>query len=178
MTMGHLLMIVAIVVGLVLFALWDARRSRGSGASRPTSEMMAELASGAAEVAEDVYGIRLDFSVESIDRVETLLARLHDEHRARAFLPGRLAAEANRWGAYVGEVVRRIRGGAWQRDSVNAGRNTLPLVLSEREEIYPCAWCFRRISNGEEDNISVKFRLAVTTPPGSGGVRGPLAHTG
>jgi hypothetical protein len=126
---------------------------------------MAELAAGAVQAAHDAYEMTLDYGVASVEQVERILARLHDEHRAHPFYPERIIAEANRWGAYVGEVARRVRGGEWQRDSVHVGANALPLVFGEQDEIYPCAWCFRRITNGTEDDVSLKFRLSVTERP-------------
>jgi hypothetical protein len=62
-------------------------------------------------------------------------------------------------------VARRVRGGEWRRDSTHAGANAHPLVFGEQNEVYPCAWCFRRITNGSEDNVWVKFMLSVNERP-------------
>jgi hypothetical protein len=170
MTAGFLVFIGAVILGLALFVLWDRGRTRQSLPERPVAEQMGELAAGAVEAARDAYEVVLDYGVPSVESVEGILGRLHEEHRAHPFFPERIAAEANRWGAYVGEVARRVRGGEWWRDSAHVGANTFPLVFGEQNEVYPCAWCYRRITNGPEDNVWVKFRLSVTErPEGEGG---------
>jgi hypothetical protein len=165
MTPGFLALVGIVVVGLVLYTLWDRGRGQQQAPQRTASQQMAELAGQAVQAAHDAFEVALDYSVTSVELVEGILAKLHEEHRTRAFFPERMIAEANRWGAYVGEVARRVRGGEWQRDSAHVGANTFPLVFGEQNEIYPCAWCYRRITNGAEDNVWVKFRLSVTEQP-------------
>jgi hypothetical protein len=123
---------------------------------------MAALAAEAVQAAHDAYDVTLDYTEASVEHVEGILAKLHAEHRARLFFPERMIAEANRWGAYVDEVARRVRGGEWRRDSSHVGANAFPLVFGEQNEVCPCAWCYRRIRDGAEDNVWVKFRLSVT----------------
>ncbi len=151
---GVVILIVAIVVGRLT-------SDRPAGPVRPAPEEMAMLAGQAVEAARDVYETTLDFAPASVERVEGILARLHQEHTSRSFFPERLAGEANRWGAYVGEVARRVKGGEWQRDSAHVGAGAFPLVWGDQDEIYPCAWCFRRLTNGPEDNVWDKFRITV-----------------
>jgi hypothetical protein len=171
MSAGFVVFVGVVILGLVLFTLWDRSRSGDDGAEEPVEEEMARLARGTVEAAQDAFGTRLDYSVASIGKVERILGRLHDEHQVKAFFPERVAAEADRWGAYVGEVARRVRGGRWQRDSAHLGKGTFPLVFGEEDEIYPCAWCFRRITNGPEDDVLAKFRLSVTERPEEAGLR-------
>jgi hypothetical protein len=166
MTTGLVALVAIVLVGLVLYTLWERGRVQPQVPQRTASEQMADLAAQAVQAAHDAYEATLDYSATSVEQVEGILATLHEEHRVHPFVPERMIAEANRWGAYVGEVARRMRGGEWQRDSAHVGANTFPLVFGEQNEIYPCAWCYRRITNGTEDNVSVKFRLSVTDPPG------------
>jgi len=166
MAAGFVVFVAIVVLGLVVYTLWDRGRVQHHVPPRTASEQMAELAAQAVHAAHDAYEVTLDYTVASVEHVESILAMLHEEHNARPFFPERMVAEANRWGAYVGEVARRVRGGEWQRDSAHVGANTFPLVFGEQNEIYPCAWCYRRITNGAEDNVWVKFRLSVTERPG------------
>jgi hypothetical protein len=151
---GVVILIMAIIVGRVT-------SDRTSGPVRPVADEMAILAMQAVEAARDAYDTNLDFAPDSVEHVEGILARLHQEHTTRPFFPERLAGEANRWGAYVGEVARRVKGGEWQRDSAHVGAGAYPLVWADQDEIYPCAWCFRRLTNGPEDNVWDKFRITV-----------------
>jgi hypothetical protein len=165
MTTGFIAFVAVVLAGLILYAIWERARTVRRVPQRPASEQMRAFAAGALQAAADAYEVTLDYSVASVERVEDILGTLHNENQAHPLLPERLVAEANRWGAYVGEVARRVRGGEWQRDSAHAGANAYPLVIGQNE-IYPCAWCFRRITNGPEDNVWVKFRLTVTERPG------------
>ncbi len=151
---------VAILAAVVLYSRFQSRRERASE-PQTAADLMAQLAAEAVDAAKEGYGVGLDYTGGSVESVESILAALHEEHRGRPFTRERLVAAANRWGAYVGEAARRSKGGEWQRDSAHAGHNTYPLVLASHHEIYPCAWCFRRITNGPEDNVWVKFQLAV-----------------
>jgi hypothetical protein len=156
--------LVIFAIAVLLIAVVAGRVSRGadrSSGARTAAEEMAALAAQAVGAARDVYETTLDYAPGSVERVESILARLHQEHRTRPFLPERLAGEANRWGAYVGEVARRVKGGEWRRDSVHVGKRTYPLVWGVQDEIYPSAWCFRRLTNGPEDNVWDKFRVSV-----------------
>jgi hypothetical protein len=165
MTPGFLALVGIVVLALALYSLWDRRRVQQQAPQRTASQQMAEEALQAVQGAHDAFEVALDYSVASVELVEGILAKLHEEHRTRPFFPERMIGEANRWGAYVGEVARRVRGGEWQRDSAHVGANAFPLVFGEQNEIYPCAWCYRRITNGAEDNVWVKFRLSVTEQP-------------
>jgi len=166
MTAGFVAFVAIVVLGLLVYSRWDRGLSQQQVPQRTASEQMTALAAETVQAAYDAYEVTLDYTVASVEHVEGILAQLHDEHRAHSFFPERIIAEANRWGAYVGEVARRVRGGDWQRDSAHVGANAFPLVFGEQDEIYPCAWCYRRITNGVEDNVWVKFRMSVTERPG------------
>src|SRR5262245_8272077 len=99
MTAAFLAFVAIVVVGLVLSTLWDRGRSRQQVPQRTASEQMAELAAGAVRAAHDAFDVALDYSVASVEHVEGILAKLHDEYRVRPFFPERLIDEANRWGA-------------------------------------------------------------------------------
>lgn len=40
-------------------------------------------------------------------------------------------------------------------------RATLPLVFGTQDEVYPCAWVYKRLTNGDEDNVVYKFQTLV-----------------
>ncbi len=41
---------------------------------------------------------------------------------------------ADLWGAYIGEVMKRIHPAHWVRDSEVAGKNAFPIVDEDRSE--------------------------------------------
>jgi len=63
------------------------------------------------------------------------------------------------FGAYIGEVIKRGESGAtWGRDDPVGGARSYPLHC-HAGTLYVCAWCYRRITNGEEDNVWDKYRV-------------------
>jgi hypothetical protein len=100
-------------------------------------------------------GAQLDYSVSSIQTVEKLLGGVHDQYvkdPSSVSVPGM----ANMYGAYVGEVIRRSEPGArWERDDAVGGEKSYPIIWGGGNS-YPIGCCYKRIVNGEEDNVWVK----------------------
>jgi hypothetical protein len=127
------------------------------------------LASEAVDIAKQ-YGITgMDYSVESIHKAEEALANLHEEYRRTGSAAG-VKGLASAFGAYVGECIRRSQPGArWERDHPVGGAGSYPLHWRGDEVVWPMAWCYRRITNGAEDNVWQKY--AVLKAYGAGGPR-------
>ena len=147
----------------------------------PIDEMARDFAEAAVEMARAMK-IDLDYSEQSLERVEQILARLHDEAR-----DWRIAESANRavsetpdgggpnasqmddmcklWGSYFGEVVRRRWGGEWSIETYpGAAFATLALTVTAGT-LYPSMKVFRRLTEGDSDNVwrfyeTVKARLS------------------
>jgi hypothetical protein len=98
--------------------------------SRPPSHdpnvVMPELAQRAVTYAAE-HGRRLDYSPRSVQDVDALLAQLHDLRTKGALDDRNLNVQALRFGAYVGEVIRRNHNGTWHTDHDVAGPNSFPL---------------------------------------------------
>jgi hypothetical protein len=71
------------------------------------------LADEAVRVAAGEFDTRLDWTVDSVRRVEEVLGRLHDRRFRGELGPEAAARHARLFGCYLGEVVRRAHGGAW-----------------------------------------------------------------
>jgi hypothetical protein len=147
-----------LIIGLLLFQL--ACRTNNIAHPEDVNALMASLAEQAVSKAKKDYNVTLDYSSTSIEQVETILGQLHEQHQAQSFSEARLTEEINIWGAYIGEVAKRIRAGRWQRDSAVSGKDTTPLVHDGQNESYPLAWVYKRITNGLEDNVRSKFELS------------------
>lgn len=144
-------------------------------------EMTRDFAEAAVEMAR-AMDVELDYSEQSLERVEQILARLHDEAR-----DWRIAESANRavsdqasgagpndaqmsdmcklWGSYLGEVVRRHWGGDWSIETYpGAAFATLTLSVTAGK-LFPSMKVYRRLTEGEGDNVwnfyqTVKARLS------------------
>ncbi len=121
-----------------------------------------EIVKDALEAAEWVAsalassGYRADFSLESLKEIDRFL----DDHASEGTpKPGGLLSEqfGSRMfalGAYVGEVLRRKRGGQWLGDDTDphAAMN-LRLELKPGEHVWPIERVMKRFKNGAEDGI-------------------------
>ena len=135
-----------------------------TSAEEPTvADMTAAYALDAVDHAKAATGVDLDFSEESIGRVEAVLSQLHDALPKGFFakLFGRgpssddILTMSKMYGSYVGEVLRRTRGGEWALvdDQVT--------LINGDERVWPIAKVFKRITNGSDDNVAVYFKVLV-----------------
>ncbi|MCM3786716.1 hypothetical protein M3231_27660 [Neobacillus mesonae] len=128
------------------------------------ADMMKAYAEDAVEFAEQL-GVELDYSEESIKRLEELLQRFHEEIPRgfrKLFKKGPTEHDkiqmSKMWGGYLGETIIRHLGGEWQPSSVS--EDTIAIVVSSTingevypHEVYPPSRVYRRIINGPEDNV-------------------------
>lgn len=159
-----LLIAVAIIAGI----LWLRTRRARPIEFRSTQELMTWLAQQAVEAARDNDRVELDYSPESIEKVEQVLAGLHDQHKA-----GRLSAGVNglamAYGGYIGEVIRRAEPGSkWEQDHHVAGPKSYPIHWRGGES-FPMTWAHKRIINGPEDNVWHKYLVLKGQIHGDGG---------
>jgi len=120
---------------------------------------MQVIAKQTAKRAKNEFDIKFDFSRESVDRVEEILGKIHDTHLEIPLSDDEISRLALRWGAYIGEVMKHVRQGKWQRDSKLAGPGTMPVVFGPGNEAFPRSWAFKRIADGPEDNVVFKFQV-------------------
>jgi hypothetical protein len=150
---------------LALFASGCHHRPENSSPEN-IDAFMASLSAQTVERARSAYGVTLDYSPDSVKEVEKLLATKYELQKSHPMTEEETADAAHLWGAYIGEVMKRLRPAHWTRDSAAAGKDALPIVFNDTgEESFPCAWVYHRLTNGEEDNVWVKFHF-VTQPGG------------
>jgi hypothetical protein len=126
----------------------------------PFEELLVFLPKEAVSIAKDSHGIVLDFSPGSVERVEMILGRLHVEYKKRGTTEGQRGL-ALAFGVYIGEVIRQHAGeGRWERDHPQMGEGAMPLYWKGYTS-FPVAWCLKRLTNGEEDNVWLKYRHFV-----------------
>jgi hypothetical protein len=134
--------------------------------AEPTvADMMAAYAQDAVDHARRNFRVELDFSVESVQTVESLLRQMYDaipRGARRLFRRGpsddTLASLAKMYGGYVGEVMRRRRGGEWVFDmEVMPGRPVICLRKGD-DRLFPPAKVHKRLTNGPEDDVWFYFQ--------------------
>jgi len=153
-------LILVLVVGGSI-GVWKAMQERYARThpNLATTEQFISYASDQAVADAAKYDhITLDYSIASLKQVDQILGQVHENYLknpSSVHVRG-LSAE---FGAYVGEVIRRNEPNAyWTRDSQVAGEKSYPLHWNAGES-YPLAWCSRRITDGDEDSIWLKYSI-------------------
>jgi hypothetical protein len=144
----------------VSFFLYVRKKPTAERKFNNTQEFIDFLASAAVKDAREQNHLDLDYSSESIEKVEQILGNLHELYVKS---PSSISANGlgSAYGAYIGEVIRRAEPGArWERDDEVGGEKSYPIIWGAGSgHSYPMAWCYHRIVNGSEDNVWLKYML-------------------
>src|SRR5437868_2866427 len=112
-----------------------SRLARIDSMSKPTiADVMREYANGAVAYAKRVHGVDLNYSEKSLDDVDAIIAT---RIASGLIVPDELPASEREelWtfckvlGGYVGEVILRNLGGAWEMQDAGDGSGTVSLVI-------------------------------------------------
>jgi hypothetical protein len=171
---------VAISSAAGLYALRQHRRVPASPvpSDRDVSTDMRIRARKAIETAAKEFHTVLDFSPESVEKVETILEQIHQRQRQSPLSQAELVRESMKWGAYIGETIKAVRPCRWALNGTGNGEGSLPVVYEDKGESYPVLWCYNRITNGDEDNVWHKFRILVLDRVKAGSVESPSSAVG
>ena len=105
-------------------------------------------------------GERFDFSLASIDLLDSFVdgVDFSDDDKDT-----KLYNLAESIGAYIGEVVRRHGLGEWIASASEPEYKTeSPLLVRTPKSIFdPFNWALKRLVNGPEDNLLLKFDFMV-----------------
>jgi hypothetical protein len=113
--------------------------------------MMRSYAETAVRLAAEDHGMTLDYSPESIPRLETVLA-------ARIPVPAAEQEEATRvWGGYFGEIFRRRWPAEWIMAVYPGGELAMPALDVGGSHIYPLLKVFRRLTMGAGEDLNAFY---------------------
>jgi hypothetical protein len=93
-----------------------------------------------------------------------MLGRLHDEMANAQPPEDAIWTFAKAFGSYVGEVLRRHRGGEWGMVSMN-GQPFPGLQQKNGALCWPWSKVQKRLVNGPEDNVWHYYRVLVQDAP-------------
>ena len=121
---------------------------------------MQVYAQDAVDLAREQFQINLDFSENSLENVEKILASLHntlpkgvlDKLFRRGPSQDQIWEMSKGWGGYIGEVIRRQWGGEWTTETA-ANPGTVITLRVSGSDIFPPVKVYKRLTNGAEDNI-------------------------
>lgn len=123
--------------------------------------MMQASAAEAVRIAAADHGMTLDYTPDSIARLETVLS-------ARTPVPEPEQEQATRlWGAYYGEIFRRKYPADWimaiYPGQLNSGRSdaetelAMPALDVSGSHIYPLLKIFRRLTMGPSEDLAAFY---------------------
>jgi len=113
--------------------------------------MMQAFAEQAVRLGRE-FKVNLDYSERSLEEVERLLARFHDELTSAN--PGSKLEEMSKiWGGYLGEVVRRRFGGEWSIEKYPAGDFLIVTLNVNGARLFPSMKVHKRLTEGSSENI-------------------------
>ena len=153
-----------IVVFACTLYLFTKNRSRSPQDTLSTRDVVLEMRDRAASAVIDAkthFATELNYSADSIERIEEILDAIHKQHEINPIDNDELNRLGLKWGGYIGEVIKRVHEAEWQLDSKAGGPGCLPIVYKKSGESFPVIWCLKRIANGAEDNVWDKFNVLV-----------------
>ena len=130
--------------------------------AEPTiNDTMSALAQEAVEFSNRNFGVVLDFSNASIERVESIAEELYQSipsgilNRLFHLSPseGEIQNICNIFGAYIGEVFRRSKGGDWANNQEFSAVG----IQHGASWLFPQGKVHDRLRNGSEDNLWTYF---------------------
>ena len=115
------------------------------------AEMMQNSADRAVEIAHDRFGFQLDYSEESLQSLETILASVSTT--LNLLENEKVEEQVKLWGGYLGEVVRRYWNGGWDLIQYPGGVAAVPTLLVSGSQLYPLMKIYRRLTIGDRENV-------------------------
>jgi hypothetical protein len=107
----------------------------------------------AIDIAGAKFGVALDFSEASVERVEEILNEFctsMSQERPPDEIVWRVAKA---FGSYLGEVFRRVHGGTWGMVTMSGERFPGFRATSRDVTFWPWGRARNRLMNGPEDNV-------------------------
>lgn len=94
------------------------------------------------------YGVKLDFSEESVEGVEAFLKSFHEALSEEKPSQDQLLQMTKMFAGYIGEVIREKWGGEWDEKSAEQ-----PTYDFKGNKMFLFGKVYKRIVNGPEDNL-------------------------
>ncbi|WP_100657149.1 hypothetical protein [Alteromonas flava] len=122
--------------------------------------LMADSAQNAIESTQNEFGIALSYTSESVKQIDNVLLSFLDKYQDSALEDQVVFTLCNIYGAFIGEVFKRVLGGEWRYDVSDP---TAPyVVLDYNGHSYAFAGiCYERLVNDSTVSVFAYFEQAL-----------------
>jgi hypothetical protein len=117
------------------------------------NQLMRESADDAVKTSREEFAIELDFSAESISLIDAIILKFLDTFNAQALEDKAVFTICNIYGAYIGEVFRKLAGGQWQYNLQDEEAPAIMLMYQDKTFAF-AGICYERLVN--DSNVSVQ----------------------
>lgn len=133
----------------------DLRKRLESTVFPTLDAMMQGYAQAAAQMAREQFRRNLDFSSESIEKLDEILVLTGESPELDIDFEVRL------WGSYLGEVLRIRYAGEWEMTKYPGGDMAVPAVEVRGSRLFPLMKVYRRLTEGEEEDLATFFTMVT-----------------
>lgn len=123
-------------------------------------ELMQASAGDAVATSQEEFSLDLNFSAESVALVDDVLLSFVGKYHDEALADEAVFTLCNIFGAYIGEVFKKIVGGEWRYDESDP--KAPYVVLAYGSHTYAFAGiCYERLVNDSQVSVKAYFDQAV-----------------
>lgn len=127
-------------------------------------KLMAESAEDAVNFAKAEFNVELDYSIDSISLIDTLLLDCIDilgKQEGQEKRDEYTFAMSNMFGAYMGEIYKKIIGGEWVYDTTDEHAPTVMLKYTDKTFAFS-GICYQKLIKDLNVNVKRYFDLAIS----------------
>jgi hypothetical protein len=124
------------------------------------NKLMRDSASDAIKTSKEEFGIELDFSSESISLIDTIISKFLDIYNDQALEDKAVFTICNIYGAYIGEVFRKLAGGQWQYNLQDEEAPSIMLMYQDKTFAF-AGICYERLVNDNTVSVERYFTEAI-----------------
>ncbi|MBT1063618.1 hypothetical protein KJY73_08540 [Bowmanella sp. Y26] len=125
------------------------------------ASLMSDTAHNAVLTTREEFGIELDHSPQSVALVDVVILKWLEKYQESALENNIVFTVCNLYGAYVGEIFRKLVGGSWHYDQSNP--EAPYIVLEYAGHTYAFAGiCYQRLVNDSQISVKSYFDQAVS----------------
>lgn len=124
------------------------------------TQLMADSAQNAIETTMEEFGLKLDCSEESVELIDDVILSWLDKYKDQVLEENAVFTICNIYGAYLGEIFRKVVGGNWSYDESNLDAPYVVVQYAGNTFAF-AGICYQRLVNDSQISITNYFQQAV-----------------